>query len=348
MRTKTVAYCLLILALSLLTACLPTGTIGGSITGLTGAGLELQNNDGDNLTVAAGSTQFTFATPIASGSVYAVTILNQPQNQICTVSKGMGTVANTSATVTDINVNAVVITCSDLAVSTQSFPIDLAISNLVKNGFDAASKITGTYTPAGQSTSYPITGQETYSWVPAVTATALGLQLLDAPSVTIGSMTRNGNITPIASIAHHFYRGDNYYPVVNIDDGNHLYVVTSFSGWPTAAKVGDSGSLGAVTVYSDYTLVSIIGNVQLSYNIESETADTVIFVSTSAETDIDGSQIAQSDRYRITATGDITLVSSTVEKSSAAGTDSTTLTPISVQTPGKIPAPTAWAPPGGA
>ncbi len=350
MRTKTAAYCLMTLALfslSLLTACLPTGTIGGSITGLTGAGLVLQNNDGDNLTVAAGSSQFTFATSIASGSAYAVTILQQPENQICTVSNGIGTVAITSDAATDINVSTVVITCADLAVSNLSFPVDLAISNLVKNGFDAQFKISGTYIPVGQSTSSPVTGQGTYSWVPAVAATVLGRQLLDAPSVTIGSTTRNGNITPIASISHHFYTGDNYYPSVNIDDGNHFYVFTSFSGWPTAAKAGDSGSLGDVTVYADYTLASVTGNVHMSYTIEPETADTVIFVWTSAEIDIDGSNITQSDRYRITATGDIAFVSSAVDKSGASGTDSTTMTPISVQTPGKISAPAPWTPPAG-
>ena len=85
--TKSLSALPLLLAALYLTACsgLParsssssgtgTGTgpftISGTITGLTGAGLVLQNNGGDNLKVTA-SGPFTFATSIASGGAYAV------------------------------------------------------------------------------------------------------------------------------------------------------------------------------------------------------------------------------------------------------------------------------------
>jgi photosystem II stability/assembly factor-like uncharacterized protein len=41
-------------------------TIGGTVTGLTGSGLVLQDNLGDNLTITA-SGSFTFKTSIATG-----------------------------------------------------------------------------------------------------------------------------------------------------------------------------------------------------------------------------------------------------------------------------------------
>jgi Galactose oxidase, central domain len=69
----------------------PTYTIGGSVSGLTGTGLVLQNNSGDNLTVKAGATSFTFATAIASGSAYKVSVMTQPANQIRSVTGGSGT-----------------------------------------------------------------------------------------------------------------------------------------------------------------------------------------------------------------------------------------------------------------
>ena len=64
-----------------------TYTIGGRISGLTGTGLVLQDNGGDDLSVAAGATSFTFPTALASGSSYNVTVLTQPSNpaQTCTV-----------------------------------------------------------------------------------------------------------------------------------------------------------------------------------------------------------------------------------------------------------------------
>jgi hypothetical protein len=109
MRTKTIDYGFLILSLSLLTACLPFGkTIGGSITGLTSAGLVLQNNAADDLAVTAGSDKFIFAKSIAKGANYAVTVLTQPQSQTCTVSNGSGTVA-------DVNISNVSINCVDNA-----------------------------------------------------------------------------------------------------------------------------------------------------------------------------------------------------------------------------------------
>src|SRR5712691_7526596 len=47
-------------------------TVGGTVSGLTGAGLVLQNNGGSNLSVSAGATTFTFTAPILSGTTYAV------------------------------------------------------------------------------------------------------------------------------------------------------------------------------------------------------------------------------------------------------------------------------------
>ena len=69
-----------------------TYTVGGSITGLTASGLVLQNNGGDDLTVSATSSSFTFATAVASGSPYSVTVKTQPSGLTCAVSAGSGTV----------------------------------------------------------------------------------------------------------------------------------------------------------------------------------------------------------------------------------------------------------------
>src|SRR5207253_2257669 len=64
-----------------------TFSVGGTVSGLIGTGLVLQDNGGDNLPVSANST-FTFSTAIASGATYSVTVLTQPTNpsQSCTVT----------------------------------------------------------------------------------------------------------------------------------------------------------------------------------------------------------------------------------------------------------------------
>lgn len=81
-----------------------TYTVGGSIAGLSGT-VVLQDNGGDNLTATADGT-FTFATPLADGSGYSVTVSTQPPGQTCTVANGSGTIA-------DANVTNVAVSCTD-------------------------------------------------------------------------------------------------------------------------------------------------------------------------------------------------------------------------------------------
>jgi alpha-tubulin suppressor-like RCC1 family protein len=95
---------------ALLTVLLPTFTVGGTVSGLTGAGLVLQDNGGDPLAISADGS-FTFATPVADGSPYAVTVATQPIGQACTVTGGTGVVAL-------VNVTSVVVTCAAGAVPT--------------------------------------------------------------------------------------------------------------------------------------------------------------------------------------------------------------------------------------
>jgi len=82
-------------------------TIGGTVSGLTGTGLVLQNNGGSNLPIG-GNGAFTFTTPILSGATYAVTVPTQPtgQSQTCSVTSGSGTVGAG-------NVTNVAVSCGD-------------------------------------------------------------------------------------------------------------------------------------------------------------------------------------------------------------------------------------------
>lgn len=83
-------------------------TIGGTVSNLTGSGLVLQNNGGDNLPVSANGS-FSFATAVAPGTTYNVTVMTQPSGQTCTVQNGTGTANG--------NITAVAVNCSTLAIS---------------------------------------------------------------------------------------------------------------------------------------------------------------------------------------------------------------------------------------
>jgi 6-phosphogluconolactonase (cycloisomerase 2 family) len=72
----------------------PTYTIGGSISGLAGSGLELTAGAGNTVSVSKAGP-FTFPTLLGAGASYDVTVASPPANpsQTCTVSNGAGTVS---------------------------------------------------------------------------------------------------------------------------------------------------------------------------------------------------------------------------------------------------------------
>jgi hypothetical protein len=90
-------------------------TIGGTVTGLSGTGLVLQDNTSDSLTLNANGS-FTFPSPVTSGTAYNVSILTQPSNpsQSCTVTNGNGTA---TANVTTIQVGCTTTTSATYTIS---------------------------------------------------------------------------------------------------------------------------------------------------------------------------------------------------------------------------------------
>lgn len=84
-----------------------SGTVGGTVTGMnSGQSVTLQNNGGDDLTVA-GNTPFTFATSLVELTKFTVTVLTQPARQTCVVTRGVGVIPNDGSTA-----NKVTVTCS--------------------------------------------------------------------------------------------------------------------------------------------------------------------------------------------------------------------------------------------
>jgi hypothetical protein len=107
--------------------CVPAYTIGGAVFGLTGNGLVLQDNGGNNLSLNATSTSYAFAFPGAvptGGAPYSVTVLSNPSGQSCTVS---GPIGVATASVTNVDV-----TCNTLPAV--SYSIGGSISGLTGTG----------------------------------------------------------------------------------------------------------------------------------------------------------------------------------------------------------------------
>ena len=107
-------------------------TVGGAVTGLSGSGLVLEDNGADDLKVSSAGS-FTFATQLASGAKYGVTVKTQPSSpsQTCVVGNGSGTVGSSDV----INVT---VACTTIETTVGVTVTGLAGSGLVlqDNGGD--------------------------------------------------------------------------------------------------------------------------------------------------------------------------------------------------------------------
>jgi len=159
-----------------------THTVGGSVSGLQGTGLVLQDNLGNDLPIVSGGT-FVFTTAIAAGGAYSVTVKTQPTNawQTCTVSGGSGTVAAA-------NITGVVVTCV-----TNTYSVGGAISGLAGVGLvlqDNATDDIG----AGASSAFTFATKIASGKAYAVTVKSQPT----SPSQTCTPTTASGTITNAA------------------------------------------------------------------------------------------------------------------------------------------------------
>jgi hypothetical protein len=164
-----------------------TFTIGGTVTGLTGTGLVLQDNGSDSLTIS-GNGPFTFHTAVSGA--YSVTVSTQPSNpaQTCTVTNGSGTAT--------ANVNNVQVTCAAAAFTIGGTVTGLAGSGLVlqDNAGDNLT-VTGTGTvPIVFATS--VTANNNYS----VTVLTQPSNPSQTCAVTNGSGKATANVTNVTVI----------------------------------------------------------------------------------------------------------------------------------------------------
>ncbi len=183
-------------------------SIGGSVTGLSGSGLVLQDNGGDNLAVSA-SGPFTFATKVNSGAAYSVTIMTQPSGQTCTVASGSGTA---TANVTNV---AVACTNSSSGVTIGGTVTGLSGTGLVlqDNGGDNLTVTkNGTFafaTALATGKAYAVT-VATQPTSPAQTCTVMnGTGTISTSNVTNVSVTCAGETGKFAYVAD--YNGGSIY-----------------------------------------------------------------------------------------------------------------------------------------
>lgn len=107
------------------TCATDTFSVGGSVSGLLGGGLVLQNNGRNNLSVT-GDGAFTFTEELASNSDYNVQVAQQPSSptQTCSVVNDSGRGRVTTADITSVQISC----------STANFTVGGSITNLAGTG----------------------------------------------------------------------------------------------------------------------------------------------------------------------------------------------------------------------
>ena len=161
--------------------------VGGTVSGLAGTGLVLQDNAGDDLVVGASGT-FTFPSPVASGAPYVVTVKTQPRSpsQTCAVTRGTGTVAASP-------VRDVAVTCT-----TDTFTVGGSIAGLAGAGFVLQNNGGDELVVPAGATSFTFAGRITSGGTYAVSIKTQPSGPTQSCTVTAGSGTvTNGNVVTV-------------------------------------------------------------------------------------------------------------------------------------------------------
>ncbi len=177
-------------------------SVGGSVSGLAGT-VVLQDNGGDNLAVSANGP-FTFATALASGAAYAVTVKTNPTGQTCTVSNGSGTVG--SANVTNVAVTCAAATGPSGLVAAYGFDAGSGTSVTDQSGNGNNGTVANTTWAATGKFGKALQFNGTSSLVTIPDAASLHLTSAMTLEAWVDPSTVNGNWRDV------IYKGnDNYY-----------------------------------------------------------------------------------------------------------------------------------------
>ncbi len=213
-------------------------TVGGTVYGLAGSGLVLQNNGGDDLIINANGG-FTFATPVAAGGSYNVTVQTQPTslNQTCNVSNGSGTASGT-------NISNIAVTCV-----TNTYTIGGTVSGLAGSGLILRNNLKDSLTISADGSfnfPTPITDGGSYS----VTVLTQPTSPRQTCSVSNGVGTVSGaNVSNIVitCVTNTYTIGGTVYGLsgsglVLQNNGGDDLAISANGGFTFATPITDSGS----------------------------------------------------------------------------------------------------------
>lgn len=230
-------------------------SVTGSITGLTGAGLQLRLNGGAGQTVSG--TSYTLTPALLSGSSYSVVIAQQPAGQLCTLANATGTITSADVSVPVVCLNAYTVggtvtgligtglslsltaggtqTVSPSADGTFSFP------SLVATGTSFTASVTGS--PANQlcsavgTSGTVLTTNVTSIVVTCVNTWSIGGSVMGLTGTGLQLAVNGGaanNVSGPFTLTPRIVTGGTYAVSIVTQPAGQLCLVTNGSGTATA------------------------------------------------------------------------------------------------------------------
>lgn len=275
-----------------------TYTVGGTVAGLTGSGLVLQDNGGNNLAVSSNGA-FAFSAPVASGTGYNVTVLTQPTNpsQVCSVSAGSGTVTNAA-------IDTVAVTCnSPILSSIQVLPANPTLAIGLTQQFVAI----GTY---NNGTTANITSSVVWS-ASAASATVSPSGLVTTVSQGGASITAtSGSIMGSSNVVVPNATGG----LVLIDDLTDSRILSwTASDMSTITILGTRDSSGNPTSFTNIKRVATDGTWE-DISLDSQGRPTTLLFSDNSQVSLNWTSTATATATALSSDG-TTVVSSQIGSS---------------------------------
>jgi YVTN family beta-propeller protein len=129
-------------------------TVGGTVSGVSAAGLVLRNNGGDDKAISSADATYTFGTSIIAGTSYNVTVLSNPGNLLCSVANSSGTMPAYNVT----NANVTCVPAHTISVSISGLSGTVVLQNNGADNLLVSGNVTVAFnTPVAAGGNYDVT-----------------------------------------------------------------------------------------------------------------------------------------------------------------------------------------------
>lgn len=185
-----------------------------------------------------------------------------------------------------------------------SFPLQSGYKSLIANGLTKSFTVSGTCSGTGTKTSAAATTAATFEGVSGFSA-----------AVTLTMSLSSCSPASIAQTSTAYF-DSNYVPLGMNSVGVNYGVYAAPLAIPSSVKVGDTGLIGTMNLYTNSTKATSNGSQQLSYVVEADSTTTAI-VNLIGRVYSAGNTLTatEQDRYRIDSVGTLTPLTADIQYS---------------------------------